>query len=329
MIEAAMGNRRTGRTTTVSVIMIFLNAEAFIEEAIESVLSQTFENWHLQLVDDGSVDASTAIAKAYANQYPQKIRYLEHRGHQNRGMSVSRNLGIQESKGDYVAFLDADDVYLPQKLERQASILDAHPEVAMVYGATEHWYSWTGRPEDSGRDVLRKLGVATDTVVAPPALIPLFLRGKAQTPGTCGVLVRRQAIQQIGGFEEQFRGMFEDQVFFYKLCLSAPVYVESGRWDRYRRHSDSHSHTSDRLGFYALDGRPNLAYYRFLEWLERYLVERQITNSEVWQAFQLERRRYHHPLIYNVLARGRGAKKLTARMNTMVYRVYRALARFF
>src|SRR5213593_4271602 len=97
----------------VSVIMIFLDEEKFILEAIESVFAQTYDNWELLLVDDGSRDASTQIAQRSAEQNPGKVRYLEHEGHQNRGMSTSRNMGIRHAKGNYIAFLDADDVWLP------------------------------------------------------------------------------------------------------------------------------------------------------------------------------------------------------------------------
>src|SRR5919198_1004258 len=103
----------------VSAIIIFLNAERFIQEAIESVFAQTYDAWELLLVDDGSTDGSTAIARRYAEQHPGKVRYLEHNGHQNRGKSASRNLAIRNCTGEYIAFLDADDVWLPRKLEQQ------------------------------------------------------------------------------------------------------------------------------------------------------------------------------------------------------------------
>src|SRR5690348_1999757 len=103
----------------VSVIMIFLNAEKFMEEAIESVLAQGYSNWELCLVDDGSCDSSTSLARHYARLYPEKVCYLEHDEHQNRGTGPSRNLGIQAASGEYVTFLDADDVWLPHKLEQQ------------------------------------------------------------------------------------------------------------------------------------------------------------------------------------------------------------------
>ena len=73
-------------------------------------------------------------------------------------MSASRNLGFRHSKGDFVALLDADDVWLPPKLEQQVTILEELPEAAMVYSSTYVWYSWTGNPEDAQRDWERGLG---------------------------------------------------------------------------------------------------------------------------------------------------------------------------
>jgi glycosyltransferase involved in cell wall biosynthesis len=289
-----------GYQPLVSVIMIFLNEEQFMQEAIGSVLSQTYPNWELLLVDDGSARTCTQIALEYARRYPGRIRYLEHPDHQNRGMSASRNLGIRESLGKYLGFLDADDVYRPEKLAKQVAILESHPGAMMVYGETQHWYSWTRKPEDFGRDKLRRIGVVPDRLIHPPELIPLFLRQKAQTPGTCGVLIRREAIQQIGGFVEQFRGMFEDQIFFYKLCLNAPVYVESGSWDRYRQHPNSHTRASVKTGFYAYDKRPNQAYHNFLQWLGIYLVENKVTDIAIWQAYRREIWPYRHRHLYGL-----------------------------
>jgi glycosyltransferase involved in cell wall biosynthesis len=283
----------------VSVVMIFLDAERFMVEAIESVLAQTYLNWELLLVDDGSFDASTAIAREYAARYPA-IRYLEHPGHHNLGMSASRNLGIRSIAGEYVAFLDADDVYLPEKLARQTAILARHPSAAMVYGATLHWYGWTGVPADVARDRPRKLGVPPDTLVQPPELVRRFLRFDAWTPGTCGVLLRRSVVEAVGGFEESFRGLFEDQAFFYKICLDHAVYVESGTWDKYRQHATSCCEVARREKQWSSDRRPNPARERFLAWLEHHVEERAIGDPELLQQLRQELFPYRHPLAYRL-----------------------------
>jgi len=160
----------------VSVIMTFFNAQKFIEEAIASIVAQTYANWELLLVDDGSADGSTDIALRYARHYTGRVGYLEHEGHQNQGISASRNLGIANAKGTYIAFLDADDVWLPQKLEQQIAILESQPEAAMVYGPAQFWYGWTGHLGDSQRDLIQPLGVQLDTLVRPPTVITVFFR---------------------------------------------------------------------------------------------------------------------------------------------------------
>lgn len=285
----------------VSVIIIFLNAgKAFFEEAIASILFQTYKNWELLLVDDGSTEISTEIAKQYASLFPHKIRYLDHKGHRNRGMSATRNLGIQNAKGEYVAFLDADDIWLPQKLEKQVAILEVYPEAGMVYGSTQLWYSWTNRPEDAARDSQRLLGVKPDTLIQPPNLVPLFLQKKALAPSTCGVLIRRRVFDEVGSFEEKFRSLYEDQAFFAKVCSKVTVFVESGCWDRYRQHSDSCCHSSANSGNYV-DGQPNSAHLDYLNWLEEYFLHQKIQDIQIWKALYKARWPYDHPLLFRLV----------------------------
>jgi glycosyltransferase involved in cell wall biosynthesis len=288
-----------GHQPLVSVITIFLNAEQFIEEAIESVLAQTYPHWELILVDDASTDGSAAIAQRFTAQHPDRIRYFQHPDGCNHGLSASRNLGLRHTRGEMVAFLDADDLYRPGKLENQVRLLLAHPSADMVYGITEHWFSWTGRPEDADRDAPKRLGVPPDTLVRPPRLIPSFLSGEAQTPGTSGFLVRREAALRVGGFEEAFRAMSEDAVFFYKIALQADVFVEGGQWDRYRQHPDSLSNAMRRLGEYRASG-PNPSRRRFLRWLEGYLRDQGISDPDVWRALQEQMRPYRNPISYAI-----------------------------
>jgi SAM-dependent methyltransferase len=273
----------------VSVIMIFLNAEPFIEEAIESVLAQSYDAWELLLVDDGSSDGSTDAALRCAGQHPGKARYLEHAGHANLGMSASRNLGIREAKGEYIAFLDADDAWMPEKLKEQVAILNSHPEAAMVYGATQYWYSWTGNSEDAHRDFAQGLGVRPDTLVKPPALVSTLLRNQVAT--TTGSLARRESLLAVGGYEESFRGLFEDQVLHSKVCLKAPVFVSGQCWYRYRKHPDSCCSVAERAG------RDRSERLTFLNWLEAYTSEQGVEDAELRQAIRKEQWKSRHPAL--------------------------------
>ncbi|HEY7545940.1 MAG TPA: glycosyltransferase family A protein, partial [Blastocatellia bacterium] len=277
----------------VSVITIFLNEERFIREAIESVMAQSYLEWELLLVDDGSIDRSTEIARLYADRYPQKVRYLQHDGHSNLGMSASRNLGIRQARGEFIAFLDADDLWVSEKLEEQVEILRSHPEAAMVYGATRYWYSWTGRTEDAQRDFALGIGVEPDTLVEPPKLVNLLLQNQVATATGC--LARRGVLEKVGGYEESFRGLFEDQVFHSKVCLKAPVFVSSRCWYKYRKHSDSCCSIAER------SGRHHAERLAFLDWLVKYSIEQGVEDTGLRQVIKKERWKARHPSLYRLI----------------------------
>ena len=284
----------------VSAIIIFLNEEKFLREAIESVFAQTYDNWELLLVDDGSNDASTNTALQYAEQYPMKVCYLEHEAHQNRGMSASRNLGIRHAKGEYIAFLDADDVWLPHKLAQQVAIMYAQPEAAMVYGASQYWHSWTGEPEDCQRDYVPRLGIGPDTLIMPPTLLTLSLKSAARTPCPSDFLVRRGIVEDVGGFEERFCNvyqLYEDQAFLAKVFLKAPVFVAHECWDRYRRHPESCVSVAKKAG------KKYSAGLFYLSWLEGYLSSQAIKDADLWEALRNKRFRYRHPTFYKLSGR--------------------------
>lgn len=279
------------RKPLVSVITIFLNAERYIREAIESIFAQTYTKWELLLVDDGSEDESSEIARHYAEQYTEKVQYLDHAGHQNRGMSASRNLGIKKSQGEYIAFLDADDVWLPNKLEEQVAILRRWTDAAMVYGRTLIWYSWTKNPDDLNKDHMLDLGVLPDTLVEPPKMLILLLQNKVQNPTTCNAMIRRKVFDEIGGFQEKFMGMFEDQAFFVKVLLDKPVFVSDTFWAKYRQHPDSCCSVAERTGK-SLEARRAL-----LNWSAGYFTEKGVTDAVVWKTLQKELWPYRHPVM--------------------------------
>ncbi|MEA5567037.1 glycosyltransferase family 2 protein [Anabaena sp. UHCC 0399] len=289
----------------ISCIIIFFNAgEKFFVEAIESIFAQTYENWELLLVDDGSTDGSSEIAIGYTQKYPEKVRYLEHEGHQNRGMSATRNLGIRHAKGEYITFLDADDIWIPNTLEEQAAILDSHPEAAMVYGPIQWWYSWTGNPQDMRHDFfdtpivsMEDSRVQINTLIQPPTLFLLLLQIKI---GISGMLVRRQVIEKVAGFEEIFRGLYEDQVFCTKVCLQFPVFVASQSWYKYRQHPSSCCQAA-----VEQKGKEYAARFTFLNWVRQYLVEQGIKDSKVWRVFRKERLLVVHPILYFLFQKNR------------------------
>lgn len=118
----------------VSVIMPVYNTEKFLDIAIKSVLSQTYQRWELWVIDDCSTDNSISKIKSYVEK-DIRIHYL--RTHCSSGSpTLPRNIGIQKAQGHYIAFLDSDDVWLPNKLEEQLKLFDS-PETAIVYSDYE------------------------------------------------------------------------------------------------------------------------------------------------------------------------------------------------
>ena len=274
----------------VSTIMIFLNGERFIEEAVDSVFAQTYGNWELLLVDDGSSDGSTAYALGLAEKHPGRVRYVEHPGHVNRGMSASRNLGLAHARGTYVALLDADDVWVPHKLRQQVDLLERHPDVGMVYGNALYWHSWGD--EGSGVDTLMlPRGVRPGRVYRPPELLPGYLTGGVMVPGTSCMMLRRDAMERVGGFEAEFRSMYEDQAFLAKIALHAPILIWNEHWFNYRQHGGS-STSLEGSGHY-----PDPARIRFLEWLERYLERTGWATRRLLRIVRRELWYQHHPRI--------------------------------
>lgn len=115
-------------TYRVSVVLPIYNGERFVAEAIESVLAQTYLRYEIVAVNDGSQDGSKEIVRRYLNSGP--IKYLEQA---NKGVANARNTGILHSSGEFIALLDQDDVWLPEKIEKQVAFMDTHPEVALLH----------------------------------------------------------------------------------------------------------------------------------------------------------------------------------------------------
>ncbi len=238
-----------------TVVVIVLDGERFLDEAIESVVSQSMVDWELFIVDDGSRDRTAEIAERHAGR-DSRIGLLAHPRRANRGMSASRNLGLRAARGEYVVFLDHDDAFEPEKLERLATLLEATSDAMAAVGPNLRWRSWSGAAGDC--DLVQDLGVEPG-LLAPPGLIPKFLSRPDATP--LGPMVRRKAALELGGYDEAFRSMYEDQAFLSRLMLRMPVVATGELLHRYRLHEDSCVARAHR------SGRRLAARRRFLHWL--------------------------------------------------------------
>jgi glycosyltransferase involved in cell wall biosynthesis len=281
----------------VSAIIIFLNEERFIQEAIASVFAQTYNRWELLLVDDGSSDGSTQIARRCAERYPDKVHYFEHQGHENRGMSASRNLGVRKASGKYISYLDGDDVWRPHKLEEQVAILEAHPDADMVYAPLQMWFSWTGKSQDLHLDQPYGVGKNgkhpySDALVQPPRLLALFLRYEQYIPS--GFMVKREVMAQTGVYEEEFRDAYSDAVALVKICLTSAVCVSSKLWYMYRKHTASSTYLS------RLHGKEDDELQLYLNWVAAYFHQQGVSNSELWSILHKMLQRCRYPRLYRL-----------------------------
>lgn len=116
-------------TPKVSIVIPLFNKEEYILVALNSVLKQSFQNWECLVIDDGSTDNSCRVVEKYINEHPGNWSIITQ---ENKGPSSARNRGITSSQGEYIAFLDADDFWHPNKLERQIEIMDLDTSIAMT-----------------------------------------------------------------------------------------------------------------------------------------------------------------------------------------------------
>ncbi|OWP85199.1 hypothetical protein BWK59_01260 [Flavobacterium davisii] len=127
-----------GKNNIVSVIMPVYNAEDSVLESIKSVLLQTYVNWELIIVDDGSLDNSYNKIKKFINEIDLEYRKKIHLFNQiNSGPSVARNFGVYKSIGEFIAFIDSDDIWIPNKLYMQVDIANNNPDIGLIGGGFE------------------------------------------------------------------------------------------------------------------------------------------------------------------------------------------------
>jgi glycosyltransferase involved in cell wall biosynthesis len=282
-------------TPEVSIITAFFNEERFLPEAIESVIRQEYTNWELILIDDGSSDKSTMMARFYANAYEGKIFYIEHEGHANKSTAASRNLGISKARGELVAFLDADDVWAAAKLLRQVKIMRTHPQAAMLLEASDYWYSWDVPPR---QDVIVQVGRERDKVFEPPELAEtLYPLAKTAAPCPSAIMVRKEALIRLGGFESAFTGkyqLYEDQAFLMKFYLNETIYISSQCNNKYRQR------TGSCVQWVRKEGSYHVVRKYFLNWMQQYMHQHNIRYSKVQRLLSRAMDQYRRPVLYFV-----------------------------
>jgi glycosyltransferase involved in cell wall biosynthesis/peptidoglycan/xylan/chitin deacetylase (PgdA/CDA1 family) len=284
------------RPPLVSVVTCFLDAERFFEEAIESVFAQSHPAWELILVDDGSRDGSAAIARRYERRHPDRVRVVTHAGGRNLGKSASRNAGIAASNGELLLFLDADDVLLARTLEKLAGAISRSPQAAVAYGRARMWFSWPGNPDgrDAAWDFDTDLPAPEGSVLPAGRLLPALVRDDDDLPSVCSAIVRRAALDAVGGWEDAFVDQYDDFVLWSKLLSRYPVRILDETLSLYRKHADSSCAVATREGEWsAVD--LSASRYRYLAWMERHLTRERLGDEATWAALEAALAPYRHP----------------------------------
>lgn len=288
-------SKSNSSTPRVSVVLCFYNEVRFIDEAIQSVLAQTLTSWELILVDDGSSDGSVTISKQYANQYPDQIFYIDHAENKNCGLSASRNWGIAHSRGEYIALLDADDVWMKDKLALQVEIMENNPQATVLLEASVYWNSWN---KQEAHDVVIPIGVSGGKIYSPPTLmLALYPLGKGAAPCPSGFMLRRSVFNRTK-FEESFRGifqMYEDQAFLCKIYLRENVYIKEAAHNLYRQRPAS------LVSAVHEDGRYHEVRKYYLNWFGNFLKAESFQDPSVRSALNKALFEYRHPLMHNVM----------------------------
>jgi len=204
---------------TVSVIISTYKRANLVSQAIESVLAQTYTDYEIIVVNDGSPDNT----KEVLDQFEDQITAIHQ---ENKGVAAARNAGIKAAKGKYIAFLDDDDLWLPNKLEKQVACLESNANIGLVY---------------SDMFCFNEKGVFPDTWAKTNPTPPvqqcwiLFVRNFIPTPS---VVVRRECLDKVGLFDETL-ATCEDYDLWLRLIEKWSVYFLNEPLVRYRRSENS------------------------------------------------------------------------------------------
>lgn len=217
----------------VSVVIPVRNGKDFIHEAVHSVLSQSFADLELIVVDDGSDDFDYTSLCAL----DPRVRTTRLAG---GGVSRARNAGMAMSRGAFIAFLDADDVWFPGKLHAQMTYFDAHPEVGVVFGGFIRWHADTQGVFPSADSLWRDCHTLTAAETERSGwLYTRLLMGLLVGMNTA--IVRRTVYEAIGGFNPSMR-VGEDYDFWLKSSRIAQMHALAGPIAFYRIHGSSAMH---------------------------------------------------------------------------------------
>jgi len=181
-----------GSSPTVSVVIPVYNGARYLAQAIQSVLDQTYKNFELIIVDDGSTDHTREVVCSFIEKEQLPIRYIFQN---NGGEALARNTGIAAAKGDYLAFIDADDMWMPNKLEQEVSLLEESKGIGLVF---------TSYRACIGEKVTDEV-VSVDRQKLDGNLLSFEELLKRSFIAPSAIVVRKEIMQQVGPFDSSFK----------------------------------------------------------------------------------------------------------------------------
>lgn len=201
-------------TPLVSIIMPTYNREKYLPFAIDSVITQTFNNFEMIIVDDGSSDNTKQLIEQYKND--KRIRYFYQ---ENQGQSVARNVGLKQANGKYICFLDSDDLFMPEKLAKQVAFLENNPEIAITHSDEElidengHVFSTYNMERYSG--ILYEKLLIDNCISITTAM------------------VRRECFEELGMFDETVK-VADDYELWLRFSTKYKFHYEAQYFAKYR-----------------------------------------------------------------------------------------------
>lgn len=280
MDDSLSKSRGIGRQPLVSVIMNCYNSAQYLREAIESVLAQTYSHWEIVFWDNQSTDESAKVFKSYSDS---RLRYFFAPEHTKLGQA--RNLAVMQARGEWVGFLDCDDVWLPEKLEKQvAIILNEGPELGLVYGqmlvlgkSYEPSSKWSGRMRKYSNKTL--LMTLPEGRVFEKLLLLNFI-------SLLTAMVRTEIYNEVGGVADHFE-VSEDYDLFVKISAVRKVRAVQSVIGLYRIHQSNTSILNLEKGFLEsieIVGRylPDPSAVRGLKYHHLCYAVAQIRDGKLW-----------------------------------------------
>ena len=219
----------------VSVIIPCYNSAATVTCAIDSVSDQTFTDWEIVAINDGSTDNTKAILESYAQKSIQKIRVFSQ---PNQGQTVAKNIGIKNSKGKFIAFLDSDDVWAPEKLQEQVAAMESNPSLGLCYTSA---YKINSLGFKTGR-------ITPSTLYRGNCFRNLVLRNNIVASS---VMIRRDLLGRVGLFDESLEAC-ENWDLWIRISRISPIEYIDKPLTSYRVHGGNMSKNIERMRSFRL-----------------------------------------------------------------------------